>query len=125
MSPSSSPRSGHARAGGKPIERVFQCIQGAGLLEHVPVGLRGNGESVRHPDALRRQLPIHLPERGVLASDGGTILDADVQEKTNVAVDLGHGLCVLFEGFARNRGTASTTLGSNGASPRIPIGTTV
>ena len=50
------------------VEQPVQLVPGAGFGERVAEGLGGNGEAVRHPNALRRELAVHLAKRSVLAA---------------------------------------------------------
>ena len=66
------------------VELGMQTVPGAGLVQHVAIGLGGDGESVRDADALPGQLLEHLAQRGVLAADERHVVDADLLEKADV-----------------------------------------
>ena len=76
---------------------------GAGLVENVAIRLGRDGEAVRHEDALGPESPIHLPERGVLASDQRHVVTADLLEQANVLERAGHGIDVRGGGRASSR----------------------
>src|SRR6188472_1458182 len=67
------------------IEFSMQTLPRAGLVQHVAIGLGGDGEPVRDADAPVRQLLEHLPERCVLAADERHDVDAHLLEKADVA----------------------------------------
>ena len=71
-------------------QRLADALHEAVVLEVVAVALGGDGEAVRHAHPLRRELAVHLAERGVLAADEGDVLHADLGEASYVAVAL-HG----------------------------------
>ena len=77
----------------------MQRLPGAGLVEHVAVGLGGDGEAVRDADALSGELPVHLAERGVLAADERHVLDAELLEEADVAKPA-HDLILRMSGRA-------------------------
>jgi hypothetical protein len=62
-----------------------QKIPGAGLVEHVAIGLGGDGEPVRDADTIAGQLLEHLTQRGVLPADQRHVLDAQILKETNVS----------------------------------------
>ena len=64
-------------AGLQSVEDAVECAPGAGSLENVPVGLRGDREPVRHAHAGGAQLAVHLSERGVLAADACHVARCD------------------------------------------------
>jgi len=68
----------------QPVQRLMQAGPGIRLIQHVPVGGRRDGESVGHAHALTGQLPVHLTERGVLATHGGHVVDAHLFEHSDV-----------------------------------------
>jgi hypothetical protein len=61
-------------------ERLAQAVQRAGGVQQVAIGPGGDRETVRHRHAQRRQLPVQLAERGVLASDLLDVLEGYVLE---------------------------------------------
>jgi hypothetical protein len=67
------------------VELGVQPVPGAGLVQHVAVGLGGDGETVRDADAPVRQLLEHLAQRGVLAADPRHVVDVHLLEKADVA----------------------------------------
>ena len=67
------------------VELGMQRVPGAGPVQHVSVGLGGDGEPVRDADALLGQLLEHLAERGVLTADERHVVDAKLFEEANVA----------------------------------------
>jgi len=60
-----------------------QAGRDSGVLDEIVLGRRGDGEAVRDPNALWRQFPEHLAQRGILAPDQWNIFDADVLEPEN------------------------------------------
>ena len=66
------------------VEFGVQTVPGAGLVQHVAIGLGGDGESVRHADALPGQLLEHLAQRGVLSADQRHVVDAEVLKEADV-----------------------------------------
>jgi hypothetical protein len=68
----------------EPIKRRMQRRPRAGLIERMAIGFGGHGETVRHANAMRRQLLIHFAERGVLAANQRHIANADLRKETDI-----------------------------------------
>ena len=66
------------------VELGMQTVPGAGLVQHVAIGLGGDGEPVRDADALPGQLLEHLAQRRVLSADQRHIVDAELLKKADV-----------------------------------------
>ncbi len=75
--------------GVQPLEQLGDALVEAGLLQEVPVSLRGHREPRRDVHPPRHQLAVHLAERGVLAADFRDVFDTDFFEPSNVLV---HGV---------------------------------
>ncbi len=67
----------------------------------------GQGESVRHPDALGRKDGIKLPKRSVLAAHQADIVEPNIAEPTDIALSV-HRVVVL--NVKRLAGAASNLL---------------
>ncbi len=65
------------------VEFGVQAVPGTRLVQHVSIGGGGDGEPVRHPDPVLGELPEHLTQRGVLATDQRHVLDPEVLEKAD------------------------------------------
>jgi hypothetical protein len=87
-------RAGFGRASGErrhvggidPVQERAKARPRAGCVEHLAVGAGQDREAVRHTDPRAGQLPIHLAERRVLASDQRDVLDAHLGEAADVAI---------------------------------------
>ena len=66
------------------VELGMQTVPRAGLVQHVAIGLGGDGESVRDADALTGQLLEHLAQRRVLSADERHVVDAELLKKADV-----------------------------------------
>src|SRR5581483_8399108 len=66
------------------VERLVEVPPGVGLVEHVAIGLARGGEAVRDQHAVAGELPVQLPERGVLAAHQRHVADAELLEEANV-----------------------------------------
>ena len=66
------------------VEFSVQTVPGTGLVQHVAIGRGGDGESVRHADALPGQLLDHLAQGGVLSADQRHVVDAEVLKEADV-----------------------------------------
>ncbi len=66
------------------VEFRVQTVPRAGLVQHVTIGLGGDGESVRDADALPGQLLEHLAQRRVLSADQRHVVDAELLKKADV-----------------------------------------
>src|SRR3954452_23198761 len=62
----------------------MQTLPRTGRVQHVEIGLGGDGESVRDADALPGQLLEHLAQRRVLSADKGHVFDAELLKKADV-----------------------------------------
>ena len=66
------------------VEFGMQAIPRGCLVQHVAIGRSGDGEPVRHTDALIGQLLQHLAERCVLPADQWHVVDAEVLEEADI-----------------------------------------
>ncbi len=77
----------------EPGERLFQHRHRTRALQHVPIGIGGDRKSVGYAYALCAQFTEHFAERGVFAADSRHVRDADILEKTDVAISVRHYDC--------------------------------
>ena len=69
----------------------MQTVPRAGLVQHVAIGLGGDGEPVRDADALRGQLLEHLAQRRVLSADQRHVVYAELLKEADIP-GCGHNL---------------------------------
>ncbi len=68
----------------EPVQKIVKLVPGVRRGQRVAIGLGGEREAVRHPDALRRENRIKLAERGVLAADQSNIVQPGISEPAHI-----------------------------------------
>ena len=59
--------------------------QQIGTTQELPIGVGGDGKSIRHVNSSRRKLAIEFPQRGILTTDDGNVLDPNLVKPADVA----------------------------------------
>src|SRR5271170_2544614 len=65
-------------------EKSMQLALYTGPGERVTIGSSSQGEALRHPDALCREHPIELAERGVLAAYCRDVFQPEIAEPADI-----------------------------------------